>query len=327
MIATMKPITLNMVWPERKSIVEKIELEEFTRAGVEVRVLRDDAIDPEVSGNKWRKLKYNILHAAAQKNRGILTFGGAFSNHIAATASAGRMFGLKTIGVIRGEPSSALNPTLSKAARDGMELRFVSREMYRLKDDPYYINRLHEETPNVFIVPEGGANYYGLSGCVEIMKDVPVSSDVVVVPAGTGTTVAGCLIGAQSNQKIIGVPVLKGGEFIRDEIRKHGVRFLGDEEIYKDYEGQLDLWTDYAFGGYAKLDAELVDFVSDFHQSTGVILDGVYTAKAMWGLVDQVKKGFFARGAEITFIHTGGVQGNLGLNQRYGISLPVIINK
>jgi 1-aminocyclopropane-1-carboxylate deaminase len=192
--------------------LHRIQLPLLTEHDVKLFIKRDDLIHPEVSGNKWRKLKYNIEKLKQEKKDVLLTFGGAYSNHIAATAAAGKFLGVKTIGFIRGEElaNEPLNKTLKKAKDDGMELHFISREDYSARMEKWYIDDLHQKFPNTHIVPEGGANFYGVTGCTEIVSEVDIDFDIIACACGTGTTFAGMLIGLKSHQQALGFSVLKG---------------------------------------------------------------------------------------------------------------------
>lgn len=292
------------------SPLEKLELPLFSEKSLEVFVKRDDLIDAVISGNKWRKLKHNILAAQAQNYHTILTFGGAFSNHIAATARVGKVFGLNTIGVIRGEEFTPLNPTLYQAKEDGMILIYVSRGDYKLKDSPELINKLKEQFGDFYLIPEGGGNNLGVEGCAEIVKEVDIKFDYILTDCGTGATLAGIVSAINENQVAIGIPVLKSGDFIRKEVDS----FLGVELPFK-------LYTDYHFGGYAKHTQELIDFMRIFYKETGIKTDPVYTAKLFFGLLDLVKKDSFPIGSKIVVVHTGGLQGIAGFEKRFGIKI------
>lgn len=304
------------------SRIDQLFFSEIDDKGVEVYLLREDLIHPEISGNKWRKLAYNVEQAKQKKMPAVLTFGGAFSNHIAATAAAGRLLDIKTIGVIRGEQSGKLNPTLKKAKEDGMKLHFVSREEYKLKKERYYIEQLNEEFGPFHLIPEGGANAAGINGCIEILKGVELKADVITCACGTGSTLAGLILGSSFDQKVIGFPALKGTDTFYQDIKKQLNLYLFDEELSNEYMEKCEIETGYHFGGYAKMRKELIDFINKFFRETGIKLDGVYTAKMLYGLFDKIKKKTFEKGTIILAIHTGGVQGNKGLIERYKIDIP-----
>ena len=268
---------------------------------------REDLLHPEVSGNKFRKLKYNILKAQELKYNRILTFGGAFSNHIAATAAAAKLCGMESVGVIRGEELAseekiAENPTLSFAASCGMKFHFLSREEYRRKEEPELINRLKDEIGDFFLVPEGGTNELAVKGCAEILTEEDMEFDFVCCAVGTGGTIAGLINSSAEEQQILGFPALKG-DFLSEEIKKFTPRT------------NWQLITDYHFGGYAKLKPELVNFINDFREEYNVQLDPVYTGKLLFGILDLIGKSFFPENSRILAVHTGGLQGISGMNQ------------
>ena len=308
-----------MEFPEKKVDLIEIVDEVTVENKVQLFVLREDQLHPEISGNKWRKLKYNVLSAIQKKADSILTFGGAYSNHIAATAAAGRTFGLHTIGIIRGEEMPELNPTLKKAQEDGMKLHFVSRELYAIKDTEEFKAYLYNHYQNFHKVPEGGSNYYGINGCMEITNSIDLDFDYIACACGTGATLAGIALTLDSHQKAIGFPALKGGEGLVSTIEGMIDKVVMDKEYASEVMESVELVLDYHFGGYARIKPELVEFVNSFHQKHGIPLDGVYTGKMMFGLYEKIKSGQFEKGSRIIAVHTGGLQGNKGLEERYGV--------
>ncbi len=281
--------------------------------GIRLLIKRDDLIHPVISGNKWRKLRHHITKAAMDAHHTVLTFGGAFSNHIAATAQACFNAGLDSIGIIRGEELAGgdLNPTLSTAKGLGMELYFISREEYREKTNTAYIATLRERFGRYHLIPEGGADALGVKGCTEILPEVADHYDIVCCAAGTGTTLAGLLLSLPQGKRLIGFPALKGGEFLQGETMR-----LCDESGIRPSSGPdaLRLETDYHFGGYARMTAELHRFITGFTERTGIPLDPVYTGKMMFGIYDLISKERFDRGTTLLSIHTGGLQGWQGMN-------------
>jgi 1-aminocyclopropane-1-carboxylate deaminase len=272
-------------------------------------IKRDDLIDPIVSGNKWRKLKYNVEKAQHQKSKGILTFGGAFSNHLIATAEACQIHGLKSVGIVRGdELTKESNDTLSMCAEYGMDLRFVSRSDYKKRNENDYLYQLRDQFSQFYIVPEGGANFYGAIGCQEILQETPNNFDRVYLAGGTGTTAVGVLSGVPENTKVHLVSALKG-DFLADEVLK-GLQklFYNEAESVSSYK-QLVLSTDHHFGGYGKVNQELLDFINDFYKQTEIPLDPIYTGKAMYALMQDYKDGMISQDETCLFIHTGGLQG------------------
>ncbi|RPG36605.1 MAG: 1-aminocyclopropane-1-carboxylate deaminase/D-cysteine desulfhydrase [Muricauda sp. TMED12] len=272
--------------------------------GIQLYIKREDTIHPFISGNKYRKLKYNLIEAKNQGKDTLLTFGGAFSNHIAATAFAGHEKGIKTIGVIRGEELSNKwqdNPTLQLAHEHGMQFHFVSRSAYRLKNEPSFIQKLKEKFGDFYLLPEGGTNALAVKGCAEILTDADAQFDYICSAVGTGGTVAGLINAAQPHQTVLGFPALKGD-------------FLSEEICTFVHNDRWKLVTDYHFGGYAKVDQQLIEFINLFRRETGIPLDPIYTGKMLFGIFDLIKQDVFEPGTQILAIHTGGLQGIKGMN-------------
>lgn len=303
-----------------KSKLERIDFLCSKERELNVFIKRDDLIHDEVSGNKWRKLKYNIELCKSRKKEGVLTFGGAFSNHLVATASACKEIGIKSIGLVRGDELNVTsNATLQKCHELGMQLVFISREEYRLKNEKAYHESLSLDFPNYHIVPEGGANYYGMIGCQEIMNEIKEPIDHVFVAQGTSTTSCGILLSLKSSQKIHVVPALKGYESInemRTLIGKSGI----EPEWMNDLLNQVEVLDQYHFGGYGKYTNELFEFIITFNQSTGLKLDPVYTGKAMFGMVSELTKDKYDN-TNVLFVHTGGLQGVEGIEKKSGVTL------
>ena len=289
---------------------------------VNLYVLREDLIHSEISGNKWRKLKYNILQAKKLRLNTILTFGGAYSNHIAATAAAGKEFGLNTVGIIRGEEVLPLNPTMQKAKENGMTFKYISRSQYR-ENNKYelpFIQELKREFGNFYLVPEGGSNAIALKGCSEIVDNIDVDFDVICSACGTGGTLAGIISSLKKQTKVIGFPALKGGGFLKEDIN----RLLTEYSIQFDLKIENNNWelnTDYHFGGYAKVKPELITFLQEFYKKHKIKLDLIYTGKMMFGLYDLIQTADVFNGKTIVVVHTGGVQGNIGFEERLEINL------
>jgi 1-aminocyclopropane-1-carboxylate deaminase len=282
---------------------------------VTLTVKREDLLHPHISGNKFRKLKYNILQAKADGETALLTFGGAFSNHIAATAAAGKQYGFATIGIIRGEELAdkiEQNPTLNFARDCGMRLKFVSRETYRDKTESHFIEKLKSEFGGFYLLPEGGTNNLAVKGCEEILDEDDAQFTHVCCGVGTGGTIAGIINSAVPHQKVIGFPALKG-EGLSDDICKFA------------NQGSWELVTDYHFGGYGKVNEQLVTFINDFFDKTGIPLDPIYTGKMFFGVIDLINKGWFPENANVLLIHTGGLQGIAGMNRELlRKKLPII---
>lgn len=268
-------------------------------------IKRDDLIDPYISGNKWRKLKYLLRKAEAENKQHLVTFGGAYSNHLLATASAASRAGLKATAFVRGE--TLKNEMLMLCQIFGMTLIFVDRESY--KDKPGLFKQHFGDDPTTFFIDEGGASMEAVTGCAEIIGELPTDIDHIFCAAGTGTTAAGLLkgINAQGLKTTLHViPALKGGEFIEEEIFK-----------YLGHTNQLILHTDYHFGGYAKTKPELIDFMKTFISSQGVLIDPVYTAKMMFAIYDLSEKDYFKKDEKIVALHTGGLMGILGMKDKF----------
>ena len=284
-----------------ESYNQKIQLE---HPDYSLFIKREDEIHPFISGNKYRKLKYNILRAKAENKETLLTFGGAFSNHILAVAAVGKEFGFKTIGVIRGEElcdKIADNPTLHKAQDFGMIFEFVSRENYNDKNKPEFITRLEEKFGNFYLLPEGGTNELAIQGCEEILSNADTEFDFVCCAVGTGGTLSGIINCSKPSQQVLGFPALKG-DFLTEDIRKFAKN------------SNWKLITDYHFGGYAKVTEELIVFINEFHQKYKIPLDPIYTGKMVFGVLDLIEKKWFPDNSKILLLHTGGLQGIAGMN-------------
>ncbi len=286
-----------------KSQNQKIEM--VFPNGIELYIKREDLLHPIISGNKFRKLKYNIQEAKRLGHTTLLTFGGAFSNHILAVAGAGAEFGFKTIGIIRGEELEskiAENTTLAKAQELGMQFYFVSRTAYREKEEKAFANHLHELFGNFYMIPEGGTNELAIKGCEEILTDTDkVYFTHVACVVGTGGTISGLINSSSQNQQIIGFSSLKGA-FLSDVIRNFVVKT------------NWNINDAYHFGGYGKVNDELIQFLNSFYSQTFIPLDPVYTGKMVFGVLDLIQKEYFPPNSKILMIHTGGLQGIKGMN-------------
>jgi 1-aminocyclopropane-1-carboxylate deaminase len=283
--------------------------------GISLVIKREDLIHPFVSGNKFRKLKYNLLQAKAENQSTLLTFGGAYSNHIAAVAYAGKENGFQTIGIIRGDELGdkiESNPTLKFAQECGMHFEFVSRETYRLKTEATFLEQLQQQYGAFYLIPEGGTNAFAIQGCEEILTPEDASFDYVACAIGTGGTISGIINSILPHQKVLGFPALKG-EFLQDEIRKF---------VHHD---NWELITDYHFGGYGKVTIDLIEWINQFYEQTQIPLDPVYTGKMVFGMVDLIAKNYFPENAKILLIHTGGLQGIQGMNLKLkNKGLPIL---
>lgn len=269
-----------------------------------VKILREDLSQPLLQGNKFWKLKYNIAEAIQQGIQQIITFGGAYSNHIHATAIAGKINGIQTIGIIRGDEPKDYNSTLKFAKEQGMKLHFISRENYRKKYEPGFIQKLQEDFGKSFIIPEGGSNALGLKGCEEWGIQMANTADVYCLAAGTAATAAGiakALLSHQPEAEVWAFSALKNGEFLKGEA----------EGIANTNLSNLKIIPDYHFGGYAKYNKELLDFIDDMDHKYHLPLEQVYTGKTFFGVFDLAEKRLIPNDKSICFIHTGGLQGKL----------------
>ena len=291
-----------MIFDIKKSINDPLHIP--NKYGVNLFLKREDKIHSIISGNKYRKLKYNIEGAKNQGYKTILTFGGAFSNHIAAVAAVGKEFNFKTIGIIRGEElvdKIQSNPTLKYSESCGMQFKFISRELYREKQNPTVIEKILKGFSDFYFVPEGGTNKLAIKGCEEILNQDDKNFNFVCCSVGTGGTIAGIINSSKKNQYVLGFPALKGS-FLKEDISK----FVNQKN--------WDIITDYHFGGYGKVDVDLINFINQFKKDNNIQLDPVYTGKMMFGIYDLLEKGYFPEGSKVLAIHTGGLQGIVGMN-------------
>jgi 1-aminocyclopropane-1-carboxylate deaminase len=306
---------LNKIPDIAPSPLQEITTAISTEKGVRLFFKRDDLLHPVVSGNKWRKLRYNLLAAREQGKKYLITFGGAYSNHIQAVAAASQYLGFQSIGLIRGEEPLHYGATLAFAKSKGMELRFLSRSAYRNKEVPADI-----DLSVAYLLPEGGTNALAIKGCGEIVEELleqlEVSGSICLcVPCGTGGTLSGIIQALTGKNTVIGFSALKG-DFLEAEIKS----------LHQQYQlAAYHNWSvnnHYHFGGYARFHDNLVDFVKTFYAETGIPLDPVYTAKMTYGVLDLLSQNYFPRGCNIVLIHTGGLQGVIGFNERFGCDLP-----
>ena len=277
---------------------------------IKLFIKREDLTDKFISGNKWYKLKYNLIEAEKLDYKTLLTFGGAFSNHIHATAAAGKKYGFKTIGVIRGEEHLPLNPTLSFSLENGMLIEYLDRKSYRNKYDIELINLLKNKFGDFYLIPEGGSNHLAIKGCAEIIPTIDTKFEFICSACGTGGTLAGLILGLNSKSFALGFSVLKGGNFLNQNIRN----LLSHYQKENLNNWQINL--DYHFGGYAKFDSELIKFCSDFEKRHNIPIEPIYTGKMLYGIFDLIKQNYFSKNTAIVVIHSGGLQGLDGLKFR-----------
>lgn len=293
-----------MIWNDYKAEIQEIDLTTYTSQNIKMSILREDLNHPEISGNKFRKLKYNLIEAKNLGFKKIITFGGAYSNHIAATAAAGKLHNFETIGIIRGEELETKindNATLRFAKKCGMQFHFISREEYRYKDEIDFLEKLKNQFPNTYIIPEGGTNDLAIKGCSEILHEDCLNFDYVATAIGTGGTIAGLIESSKIHQQILGFPSLKGDFIIND------IKNLTKKENYT-------IFNEFHFGGYGKVNEELITFVNDFKRINQIQLDPIYTGKMVFGLIELIKTNYFKNNSSILAVHTGGLQGIEGMN-------------
>ena len=306
-----------MLHQQKEPVIETVSLKDVDNPNqVSLFIKREDLIHQSISGNKWRKLNYNLKMAQQTGHDCLLTFGGAYSNHVYAVAAAAQETGFKSIGVIRGEEHLPLNSTLRFAEEQRMLLKYVDRQQYKNQAQPEFINQLKDEFGKFYLLPEGGTNGLALIGAAEIVGGIAKDYDIVVLAAGTGGTAAGIIAGMNGLGKVMAISVLKV-DFMNNEISK----LLNQNGL-----GNLNNWqvnNDYHFGGYAKFTPELIAFINNFSSTYGIQLDPIYTGKMMYGLLDLIKQGKFEKGAKILVIHTGGLQGIAGFNERFGNLIEV----
>jgi len=270
---------------------------------ISLTIRRLDLTDPITGGNKWYKLQYNLLQFKKKGFKELVTFGGAFSNHVAAVARTCKLEGINCIGIIRGEPESIKNTTLQRAANDGMKLIFVSRSDYRRKEDPEFLQQLLTGYNESYILPEGGSNKYGVMGCMNILQEKDAHFSHIAIACGTGATATGMIHKLKPNQHLIGFSVLRDGFSLEKSIQDYLSGIKPD-----NLSQQWHIEHDFHFGGYAKTNDELTNFVNDFYIRTAVQIEPVYTGKLFYGLEHLINSGAFEPGSKILAIHTGGLQ-------------------
>ncbi|MGI5162820.1 1-aminocyclopropane-1-carboxylate deaminase/D-cysteine desulfhydrase [Spirillospora sp. CA-253888] len=281
------------------SPVQEVHDGRLTAAGVSLSLKRDDLIHPDLPGNKWRKLKHNLRAAADQGHDTLLTFGGAYSNHLRATAAAGPLFGFSTVGIVRGEEHLPLNGVLEFATAQGMRLAYMDRTTYRRKTDPEVIAALRETWGDFYLLPEGGSNALAVRGCAELGAEIGPSHDVVCCAVGTGGTLAGLAAGLAPHQRALGFAVLKGGGFLNGDVERL------QDEAYGGRRGDWSIETAFHHGGYARRTPELDAFATDFADRHGIALDRIYVAKMLHGVFTLVARGAFAPGTRLSAVVTG----------------------
>jgi 1-aminocyclopropane-1-carboxylate deaminase len=293
------------------SPIQPIHSEIASEKKIGLYIKRDDLIHPQISGNKWRKLKYNILHAKEKGYQKLVTFGGAYSNHLYAFAAACKNFGINGTVIIRGEKPKKKSHTIEFAEKCGLKLIYTSRENYRKKDAELISSIIPDK--DFFLIPEGGSNDFALMGLKEMMEEIDEAYNFICCPVGTGGTISGILKYSNPSTKVIGFPVLKGVDYLIETISKFS-------EL-KDLDKKLIWASEYHFGGYAKINQDLIEFTNNFYQLHQIPLDLVYTSKMMYGVLDMIKKDMIPENSKMLVIHTGGLQGNIGMKERLKINL------
>lgn len=301
-----KHFTLILMLNYTETPIQEICNKQLDAASIRLLVKREDLNHPHISGNKWWKLKYNLEEARKQKKKTLLTFGGAYSNHIYATAAAAKELGFQSIGIIRGEETLPLNATLKFAKDCGMSIQYISREAYRKKNEEQFIENLKNEFGDFYLIPEGGTNSVAVLGCSEFAQSLKnIEFDYLCLPVGTGGTMAGIIVGLEGRKEIIGFPVLKGETFLAQDIE--ALLAMNSKNKYTNW--RLD--SAYHHGGYAKVNSGLLNFIKQFRTQHNLPLDHVYTGKLLWAVMDYVRQGKFKRGTTVLAIHTGGLQGSV----------------
>ena len=289
--------------PYSETPIQQIQSDFLAKSGIRLFVKREDLNHPFVSGNKWWKLRYNLEEARITGRQKLLTVGGAYSNHIYASAAAARALGLECIGIVRGEERLPLNSTLAFARSQGMHLHYISREAYRKKTEPEFVEDLKKKFGEFYLIPEGGSNKQAIKGCTEWAKKLQeLEFDYLCLPVGTGGTMAGMIAGL-NGKNIIGFSALKEGDFLNEEIRMLAFEYTGKEF------SKWSIETEYHFGGYAKSNHVLQSFIRSFEQDHSVPLDEIYTGKMMFCIMDRIKRNKFEKETTILALHTGGLQG------------------
>ncbi|WP_051302900.1 1-aminocyclopropane-1-carboxylate deaminase/D-cysteine desulfhydrase [Psychromonas aquimarina] len=314
---SLKELNLKLQTLINPSPLQRIRHPLLEQHQVHLSVKRDDLLHGDISGNKWRKLKFNLIEARSSQINHILSFGGAYSNHIHALAAAGFHLGFKTSAVIRGEAAYVSNPTLKQAAAWGMNLQFVTRKEYRQRNESEYLHQLQKQYPDAFIVPEGGSNIFALAGLAEAVQEIQEQSETsvehIITATGSGGTLAG-LISAfkdhKSTTRITGIAVLKNADYLNQSVHS-----LLQQAAVKS-GAPWELKTQFHHGGYAKVSEQLISFCRQFSEQTSIPVEPVYTGKMFYALFQLIKQGYFKKGEHIVALHTGGLQGLNGLKQR-----------
>ena len=289
---------------------QQIFSERYLNNEIEVFIKRLDLIDPFISGNKLFKLKHNVDRALLKKKNMLITFGGAFSNHILATAAYAKKKNIDCLAIVRGEEYSELNPLLALAKEYGMNFCFVSRKEYAKRNDNNYISELIRKYKKAFIVPEGGNNKLGVLGAEEILETQDKSFDYIICPIGTGATLSGIVNSSKKTQKVLGINCVNDAIYINKKISQ------------KTNKNNWEIINEFNFGGFAKFDNLLTEYLKKFKLNYKITLDLNYTAKMFFGFEKLIERRYFQRKSKVLLIHTGGIYGNIGFNYLYDLDLP-----
>ncbi len=293
--------------PNREPFIQPLHVDWYRPYVAALDMLRLDVVHPVVSGNKWYKLKHNLQHAIEERYKTVLTFGGAYSNHLVAAAAAAKQYGLRSIGIVRGTyAQDSITPTLLECVEYGMELQFVSREEYAMKEEGDYLLQLSQRFDTPYIIPEGGANEYGRIGCEEIASFIDNKYTHICLAVGTGTSFCGVANALPADTNVYGYAPMKGGDYLNEII---------DIYLEADKRANKKIYADWHFGGFGKRTDELIGFMNEFYRMNEIPLDMVYTGKMMAGIQQQLQQQVFPADARILCIHTGGLQGNASVQQ------------
>lgn len=308
----------------QRPVLQSVQHPLLTEHQVQLWFFRTDWVDPIISGNKWFKLKYNLVQALQQKAAGVLSFGGAWSNHLHALAAACETLALPVVAVIRGEPALVEKSLmLQEFQQMGGQLHFVSRSEYRERENPLWLAKLQQQYPNYFLVPEGGSSAYAELGLLELSSALEaelvkraVYPDQLWCALGTGGTFAGLLAGRTLPYALIGVPVLKGGHFLAETVQR---KLQQSATKSPAFNASFNLLLDGHRGGYGKADKQYLAWMEHFTQQTDIPLDPIYTGKLCYRFFQALERGEVAKGCQVVLLHTGGLQGRRG----YGLSWPI----
>ena len=305
---------IKMLFSDLQSVIEPVIHSVLKKSSIKLFIKREDVLHPFLSGNKYRKLKYNLLEMYNRGFTKLLTFGGAYSNHILAVAIAGFQYKIPSIGIVRGEELAEniprtlkKNPTLAKAYQLGMRFEFISRKTYRNKNDPFFLKTLQNKYPKAYMLPEGGTNSLAIRGCEEILDSACDAFDFIATPLGTGGTFIGLVNTIKTHQKVLGFSALKA---------KNQLENVSHYKSLKKGSNAYKIFSEDFFGGYAKFNKDLIDFLNDFKSQTNILLDPIYNGKMMYRILDLIKNNYFSPNTKILAIHTGGLQGMAGFNER-----------